>query len=51
MFQYTSLGFLVGQMCKAYHDRQETFTTWLLATAARPTGNRPLGPSRRSQGW
>ncbi|KAK0737749.1 hypothetical protein B0T18DRAFT_432687 [Schizothecium vesticola] len=22
-------------MCKAYHNRQETFTTWLLATAGR----------------
>lgn len=34
MSQYENLDWLVRQMCKTYHQRQETFTTWLLTTAA-----------------
>lgn len=34
MSQYENLDTLVRQMCKTYHQRQETFTTWLLTTAA-----------------
>lgn len=34
MSQYENLGCMVRQMCRTYHQRQETFTTWLLTTAA-----------------